>query len=45
VEKPKGKTPLRRQKHRWVDDIKMDSREVGWSGVYWIDLDQEGGLL
>ena len=29
VGKPKGKRPLRRPKHRWEDNIKMDLQEVG----------------
>jgi hypothetical protein len=29
VGKPEGKTPLGRPRHRWVDDIKMDLREIG----------------
>jgi hypothetical protein len=24
-----------------VDDIKMDFREIGWDGMYWIDLVQD----
>jgi hypothetical protein len=28
--KPEGKTPLRRYRRRWADDIKMDVREIGW---------------
>jgi hypothetical protein len=31
--KPKG-----RPRRRWVDNIKMDLREIGWDGVDWIDL-------
>jgi hypothetical protein len=27
-------------KSRWVDNIKMDLREIGWDGMYWIDLAQ-----
>jgi hypothetical protein len=23
---------------RWVDNIKMDLREIGWDGMDWIDL-------
>ena len=23
---------------RWEDDIKMDLKEVGWRGMYWIAL-------
>jgi hypothetical protein len=25
---------------RWVDNIKMDLREIGWDGVDWIDMAQ-----
>jgi hypothetical protein len=25
----------------WVDNIKMDLREIGWDGVDWIDLVQD----
>jgi hypothetical protein len=38
VEKPEGKRPLRRPRHRWVDNIRMDLGEVGWGGVDWICL-------
>jgi hypothetical protein len=40
VGKPEGKRPLARSKRRWVDNIKMDLREIGWD--YWIDLAQDG---
>jgi hypothetical protein len=30
VGKPEGKRPLRRPRCRWVDNIKMDVREIGW---------------
>jgi hypothetical protein len=32
VEKPEGKRPLGRQRRRWVDNIKIDLREIGWDG-------------
>jgi hypothetical protein len=38
VEKPEGKSPLGRPRRRWVDNIKMDLREVGWPDVDWIGL-------
>jgi hypothetical protein len=41
VGKPKIKRPLGRPKRRWVDNIKMDLREVGWEGRNWIDLAQD----
>jgi hypothetical protein len=37
VGKPEGKRPLGR---RWVNNIKMDLREIGWDGMDWIDLAQ-----
>jgi hypothetical protein len=30
VRKPEVKRPLRRTRHRWEDNIKMDLKEVGW---------------
>jgi hypothetical protein len=41
VGKPEGKRPLGRARRRWVDNIKMDLREIGWDGVDWIDLAQD----
>jgi hypothetical protein len=29
VGKPEGKTPLGRLRHRWLDGIRMDLREIG----------------
>jgi hypothetical protein len=26
---------------RWVDNIKMDLRDIGWDGMDWIDLAQD----
>jgi hypothetical protein len=36
------KGPLGRPKSRWVDNIKIDLREIAWSGRDWIDLAQDG---
>jgi hypothetical protein len=36
-----GKRALGRQRCRWVDNIKMDLREIGWYGMDWIDLAQD----
>jgi hypothetical protein len=33
--KPEGKIALGRPRRRWVDNIKMDLREIGWDGVDW----------
>jgi hypothetical protein len=41
VGKPEGKRPLGRPRRRWVDNIRMDLREVGWGDVDWIDLAQD----
>jgi hypothetical protein len=38
---PEGKRPLGRPRRRWVDNIKMDLREIGWDGVDWIDMAQD----
>jgi hypothetical protein len=38
---PERKRPLARRRYRWVDNIKMDLREIGWDGVAWIDLAQD----
>jgi hypothetical protein len=41
VGKPEGKRPLGIPRRRWVDNIKMDLREIGWDGMEWIDLAQD----
>jgi hypothetical protein len=41
VGKADGKRPLGRSRRRWVDNIKMDLREIGWDGIDWIDLAQD----
>jgi hypothetical protein len=33
--------PLGRPRRRWVDNIKMDLREMGWDCVDWIELAQD----
>jgi hypothetical protein len=33
VGKPGGKRPVRRLRHRWEDNIKMDLREIGFGDV------------
>jgi hypothetical protein len=39
-ESQKERDPLGRPRRRWVDNIKMDLREIGWDGVDWIELAQ-----
>jgi hypothetical protein len=41
VGKPEGKRSLGRPRLRWVDNIKIDLREIGWVGVDWIDVVQD----
>jgi hypothetical protein len=38
---PEGKRPLGRPRRMWVDNIKMDLREIGWDGMDWIDMAQD----
>jgi hypothetical protein len=38
VGKPEGKRPLGRPRRRWVDNIKVDPREIGWD---WVDMAQD----
>jgi hypothetical protein len=38
VGKPEGRRPLGRPRLRWLDNIRMDLVEVGWSDVDWIGL-------
>jgi hypothetical protein len=44
-ERPEGRRPLERLRHRWEDNIKMDLQEVGWEGVDWIDMAQDRDRL
>jgi hypothetical protein len=41
VGKSEGKRPLGRPRRRWVDNIKVNFREIGWGGMNWIDLAQD----
>jgi hypothetical protein len=43
VGKLEGKRPIGRPRRRWVDDIKMDLREIGWDDMDLIELAQERG--
>jgi hypothetical protein len=45
VGKPEGKRPLRRPRRRWVDNIRMNLGEVGWSDLDWICLAQDRNSL
>jgi hypothetical protein len=41
VGQPEGNRPLGRKRRRWVDNIKMDLREIELDDVDWIDLTQD----
>ena len=41
VGKPEGKKPLGRPRRRWVDNIRMDLREVECGYMEWIGLAQD----
>jgi hypothetical protein len=50
VGNPEGKRQLGRPRRRWVDNIKMDLREIGcdgveWIGLIWLRIGTSGGLL
>jgi hypothetical protein len=38
VERPEGRRLLGRPRQRWEHNIKMDLREIGLEGVYWMRL-------
>jgi len=38
-----GKRPLGGPRRRWEDNIKMDLQKVGYGGMDWIELAQDGG--
>jgi hypothetical protein len=41
VGRPEGRRPLGRPRRRWVDNIKIDLREIGWDDMDWVDLAQD----
>jgi hypothetical protein len=48
VGKSEGKRLLGVPRRRWVDNIKMDLRGigwVGWIGLIWLKIETSGGLL
>jgi hypothetical protein len=42
VGKPEGKRPLGRPRYGWVDNIRIDLREIGCDSINCIDLAQDG---
>jgi hypothetical protein len=41
VRKPEGKRPLGRPRRRWVENMNMDLRDIGWGGMNLIDVAQD----
>jgi hypothetical protein len=41
VRKPGEKRQHGESRRRWEDNIRRDSREIGWEGVQWIYLAQD----
>jgi hypothetical protein len=41
VGKSEGKRPLGRPRSKWVDNIKIDLREIVWDSMDWIELAQD----
>jgi hypothetical protein len=39
--KPDGKRLLRRPRHKWVENIKMNLGEIEWGVIEWIGLHQD----
>jgi hypothetical protein len=42
IGKPERKRPVRRSRRIWEDNIRMDLRKIGWEGVDWMHLAQDG---
>ena len=38
---PIGKRPLGKPRHRWEDNTRMDSKEIGMNTWNWVDLAQD----
>jgi hypothetical protein len=41
VGKPERKRPLGRPRRRWVDNIKICLKEIGWDFMDWLNLAQD----
>jgi hypothetical protein len=41
VGNPDGKRPLGRPRRRWLYNIQIDLREIGWDGRDWKDLAED----
>jgi hypothetical protein len=40
VGKPEGKRPLGRPRRRWMDNIKIDLRGIGWGRIFGLDREK-----
>jgi hypothetical protein len=45
VGKPEGKRPLGRPRRMWVDNVKIDLREIEWTGLIFLRIVASGRLL
>jgi hypothetical protein len=45
VEVTKKKRPLGRPRRRWLDNIEMDIKEIGWGEMDWIRIDNQWRAL
>jgi hypothetical protein len=48
VGKQEGKRPLETPRRRWVDNIKMELREIVWmvwTGLIWLRIGTSGGVF
>jgi hypothetical protein len=41
VGKPERKRPLGRPRRRWVNNITMDLRKIGWNVMDWVHVAQD----
>jgi hypothetical protein len=41
VQKPEGKRPLGKPRHKWIDNMKIDLVELGFGEFDWIGLAQD----
>jgi hypothetical protein len=48
MDKPEGMKQPRRSRRRWVNNIKIDLREIGWvvwTGLLWLRIWTSGGFM
>jgi hypothetical protein len=45
VGKPEGRGPQGRTQRRWEDNIKMELKGFGWTGLVWLKIRTSVGLL